>query len=552
MVSSRRWRAAGAICLLLAVVHTWPLATDPGTLSRNDNGDTQLNEWILAWIAHQLPRAPARLFDANIFYPERDTLAYSEPLIVPALMGAPLRWLGGSPVLTYNLMLMLGFALTAWAGYALVREWTGNPAAGLLAGSMFAFNSHTLTRLSHIQGIHAWGLPLALLSTDRLIVSARIRDAFWLALWMTAMAYTSGYLAVFGMVLVGVAMAARAPWWWRRAPLVLSRFALAAVATVIAVIPLYLPYQRVATEQGMVRSLETVAVFSLPLESYIASAGRLHYGLWSEPFFGESVDPFFPGFIVVVLAIAALVWAGRQRTVGVGGADSTLTRQRILMLAAIAAAGLVLSMGTRTPVYGWLFQIFPPLQGLRAAARFGNLFLLGMAALAGIGLTEVLRRVPASRASAVAALVIVLANIESLRAPFPYARFEGIPNVYSLLADIPEPVVLVEIPFYRPHAVFGNVPYVLNSTMHFRPLLNGYSGYTPDSYVRHAAEFAGFPDEQALQAMRKAGATHVMIHAKRLYHPPERNAAILEQVAASPALERLAIGRDQITLYRLR
>ena len=52
--------SAALLCLLLAIVHTWPLAADPGTHSRNDNGDAQLYEWILAWVAHQLPRAPAR------------------------------------------------------------------------------------------------------------------------------------------------------------------------------------------------------------------------------------------------------------------------------------------------------------------------------------------------------------------------------------------------------------------------------------------------------------------------------------------------------------
>ena len=90
----RRTALAAALCLLLAVIHTWPLATSPGTLSRNDNADAQLNEWILAWVAHQLPRSPAQLFDSNIFYPSADTLAFSEPLIAPALMGAPLQWLG--------------------------------------------------------------------------------------------------------------------------------------------------------------------------------------------------------------------------------------------------------------------------------------------------------------------------------------------------------------------------------------------------------------------------------------------------------------------------
>src|SRR5437870_3493975 len=145
------WAAAAAGCVLLTIVHTWPLATAPGTLSRNDNGDAQLNEWILAWVAHQLPRAPLHLFDANIFYPAKDALAFSEPLVVPGLLGAPFAWLGASPVLVFNLMMMAGYALTAFAGYALVYRWTGDGAAGMLAGSTFAFNTHTLTRLPHVQ-----------------------------------------------------------------------------------------------------------------------------------------------------------------------------------------------------------------------------------------------------------------------------------------------------------------------------------------------------------------------------------------------------------------
>ena len=71
----------------------------PSTWSRNDTGDTVLHEWIMAWVAHQVVHDPVHLFDANIFYPERNTLAYSDPLIVQALLGAPLLWAGASPVL---------------------------------------------------------------------------------------------------------------------------------------------------------------------------------------------------------------------------------------------------------------------------------------------------------------------------------------------------------------------------------------------------------------------------------------------------------------------
>src|SRR5882672_8475766 len=108
MFRSRR-AAALAVCLLLAVAHTWPLARHPGRYSLNDNADAELNEWIMAWVAHQLPRDPVHLFEANIFHPAHDSLAFSEPLIVPALMGAPLAWSGASPVLVYNVILIAGF-----------------------------------------------------------------------------------------------------------------------------------------------------------------------------------------------------------------------------------------------------------------------------------------------------------------------------------------------------------------------------------------------------------------------------------------------------------
>jgi hypothetical protein len=533
------WRGALAVCVLLAVAHTWPMALDPATHSRNDNGDTQLNEWIMAWVLHQLAHDPLHLFDGNIFYPARDSLAYSEPLIVPALMGAPVWWLGGSPVLLFNIALLAGFTLTAFAGWLVVYRWTGDHAAGLLAGTMFAFNTHTLTRLPHVQGIHAYGLPLALLAADSIVTAARTRDALLLALWMMVMAYTSGYLVVFGTVMVAIVLLARVPEWRTRAAAVLTRFALAAIGAALLIIPVYLPYRRVAREQGMVRTLESIAEYSATVKGYLATAGTVHYSTWSGRFFENPVDSFFPGFIVILLALMAIVTASRS------GA-----RRRIIMLVAIAAAGFVLSLGTRTPLYGWLFAVFPPMAGLRAAARFGNLFLLGMALLAGFGLARLRARMRGMRHGAiVAAVLIAAANVESLRAPFQYSPFTGIPRIYTLLVSEPGPVVLAEVPFYPGHAVFENAPYVLASTAHWRPLMNGYSGYTPASYRKFADAFWYFPRDFAIDAMKKAGVTHIMVHPRRFYHEAEE---MLADVAARPDLELIAYGPHNMRLYRLR
>ena len=60
----------------------------------NYHADAQLNAWIVPWIAHAIGTHPAAIFDGNIFAPERNTLAYSEPLIAPAIVGGAGR-LGG-------------------------------------------------------------------------------------------------------------------------------------------------------------------------------------------------------------------------------------------------------------------------------------------------------------------------------------------------------------------------------------------------------------------------------------------------------------------------
>src|SRR5262249_35106035 len=149
----------------------------------------------------------------NIFQPDRHAVAYSEPLFVPALAGAPIRWLGGSAVLTFNLLLMLGLAVTALAGWFVVDRWTGSFAARAVARSLLAFNAHLLPRLPHLQAAHAWGLPLVFYFNDRLLTldAAHERDeqrlVVLLAVTIAAVAATSEYWLFFAAAIMAVQVA---------------------------------------------------------------------------------------------------------------------------------------------------------------------------------------------------------------------------------------------------------------------------------------------------------------------------------------------------------
>lgn len=539
-------------CVLLALVHTWPLATAPAALSLNANGDAMLNEWILAWIAHQLPRDPLALFDANIFHPAKHALAFSEPLIVPALIGAPMAWLGASPVLVYNVLLVAGLALTAAAGYALGFSFTRDRAAALVTASALAFNTHMLARLAHLQAIHLYGLPLALLSTDRLIARPRALHALLLAAWMTLMAYTSGYLIVFAALAVAIMTVVRAGEWRRHARALLLHLAAAAALAGVAVLPLYMAYRTAAREHGLRRTLDNVADFAATPSGYLATIGHVH-ARWSATFTADpGVNAFFAGFAVIALAAVAVVMAARENgdTHHFRKMPAEMVSVPIFAMFALAVTGVVLSFGTATPVYGWLYSVFPPMQGLRVAARFGNLYLLAMAVLAGAGIALLRRHVQSQSARlALAVGAVAIVNIEAAIAPIAYQKFRGIPRVYSAVAAAPEPVVLVEVPAYPPHAIHENAAYVLASTAHWKKLVNGYSGYTPSAYRDIQPMLWDFPQPRALQAMQDAGVTHVMLHRARFGAEAD---AVVRDADASPQLELLAIGDAGLRLYKLR
>jgi hypothetical protein len=182
------------------------------------------------------------------------------------------------------------------------------------------------------------------------------------------------------------------------------------------------------------------------------------------------------------------------------------------------------------------------MQGLRAAARFGNLFLLGMAVLAGFGVARV-------RQPALAIALLIVVNAEALRAPFTYQPFTGIPPIYALLRDEPGPVVVAEQPFFPRWAIFQNAPYVLASTAHWRPLMNGYSGYTPDTYQKYADAFWYFPQDWAIQAMKDAGVTHVVVHPAAFHKDHQAVVPVLDRRSD---FELLGIGTDDVRVYRLK
>lgn len=490
--------------MLLALAHTWPLVTAPATLSRTDSADGLLNQWILGWVAHALATNPLHLFDANIFHPEPRVLAFSEHLVVPALFSAPVFWMGGSPVLAYNVTLWCGLALSGWTMALVVHRWTGDWHAALVAGSLAAFNTDTLTRMAHIQAMHLEFLPLALLALDDVLRRAGRRDVVRLGAFAALQALCSGYLLVMtGLALAVGALARLRDWassttWRTRVP------ALAGAGTIMFAIcaPFLFQYYRVQQDQGLVRSVDEVRLYSGHWQNFLATGARLHYEWWAHHFYRDANAAAFPGVLAWLLTLVAIV-------TGVAWRDG-----RARMWLAIGVVGAVLSFGPAVPGYAILYEAIPLLKGIRAVARFALLPLLAAGVLAAFGLAWLRARLQQQgrwRAAAVLGVAAVAGvNLENTRAPMAFVTFDGTPAVYDALAALPEAIV-AELPFPEPGRVAANGPAVHASTRYWHPLLNGYSGYTPASYVAHYLAFQGFPDPSSITALREAGVTHIVV-----------------------------------------
>lgn len=530
MALRNRRLAQLAFFAALAVVHTWPLAAGLTTWSRLDNADTALNAWILAWVAHQLPIDPRHLFDANIFYPEPRTLAFSEHMVVQGVMGLPLFALGWSAVTVYNVLVLVGFALSGLAMAVVVERWTGSRRAGVVAGLAYAFNAHTLVRFGHMQALHVQFLPLALAAVHDLVDRPEWTAAARLACWCALQALTSNYLLVMTALAMMVSAASAPAAWrgavgWRRAALVGA----AAVTCALVLLPFLWPYYQASRTQGLVRSFDEVGYYSGQWRDYLATGGRLHYAAWSHRWF-DGATPLFPGLAVLALAGVALTdgatWRGHR------------TRATIVL----AVVAVVLSFGASTPGYRWLYDHVALLQGIRAAVRFGWLWLLALAVLAGAGLAGLERRWPAhGRLLTVSAALLV--TVEALRAPVPFTRFDGVPAIYTHVAALPQ-AVIAEFPFPDPAVIQDNGPYVIAASTHFQPMLNGYSGFIPTSYFLHAAVARRFPSAESVREFGYLGVTHFVLHGARL------GDAVVTQLEATGAVRLVAREGDD-RLYAL-
>ncbi len=319
--SSLGWLAAlvsYATYVAGVVLFTWPLALHPATTWANHH-DPPLFTWVMASMARWLAAGPRTLFDGGAFYPYGESLAFSEPLLLPAILGLPgFAW--GDPILTYNLLVLLLWPLNGLAMAWAACELTGSRRGAWIAGAVFSVSPYFVQYHLEFNMLPAAPVPVALVAWVRWLERQETR---WLALALGALTLqglTSWYYTIatgFAFVALTVAYAClRWHGWriWRDA----GMLAVGIVAVAAILVPVAWPYVIVKSELGLERDIRDVLEHHADLLGFVESVSRfpIPRGPWRHE--GTETSPFV-GFGVMALGALALARGWREDFRSSGG-----------------------------------------------------------------------------------------------------------------------------------------------------------------------------------------------------------------------------------------
>ena len=523
----------GAVVLVtaLSVMVTWPQAR---FLSSQviAHHDPFFSIWRLAWVAHALRTAPLQLFNANIFYPAHGALAFSDATMLEGLLGAPLLWVGAPPVLVYNLLLLAGFIGSGVAMFVLTRHLTGSVVPSLVAAAVFTMLPYRIEHVMHLELQWTMFAPLTWWALHRSVESGSWRwgatagVCFWLQ--VLACVYYGVFLAMTLVVFVPALLLATPR---NRALAALPALGTAFFVASALTLPFALPYRAAAQDVGG-RALEDIARYSAHPMNYFSTSSFSWMWGWTSERWGGSELRLFPGATALVLAVFAFV---------------RRPRSLVLVYAVTTAVAVELSFGLNGPGYSTLIEHVSPLQGFRSLSRFAAIASCSLAVLAAFGTQALLgMRVAKVKPSALLVFLAALLLADYGNRPLNLTPGDPVeaPDVYKVIRRAAAGTVL-ELPMPRLDRLPGREPfYEAWSLWHWKPLVNGYSGYYPPDYLFTALRMQSFPEDGTIERLRAHDVRYVIVH--RAFYDQESYTRLMLSMAAHPEFKPWGAYKDPV------
>jgi hypothetical protein len=497
--------------IVLSVVMNWPLPARLGSHIGEDLGDPVRTAWQIAWEGHALLHHPAQLYQANAFWPLRDSFAFSDSLL--GYMPAALVGSGAHAALVrYNLLFLFAYALCFFGAYLLARELGVRRLAAVVAGVAFAYAPFRLTMNGHLHVISSGGVPLTLFL---LLRGYRRRSARWIAAgwvvaaWQLSLGFTNGLQLAY--LLAALAIICAVVWWRRGRPGLARPLVVATVGGVLLFGAVggfqARPVLKVAHDYPQAkRSDFDISRYSAPPKAFLSAPPEDRvWGAVTKSIRNSLVthneQNQFPGLTIFALAIVGLVAGGVYAR-----------RLRIGLAVAIVALSLAsLGFGFLNGDITWrLIMHLPGWDGVRTPGRLIMLTSLALALLAAAGAERVLKELAAQgRRRLWRALPVVCAT--ALAAGVLVEGRGSMPN--PAVPSVPAAVASARAPqIDLPNNAAYDRIYQYWSSEHFNPLVNGVATFSIPSQDALRDWMNEFPNAHSVSLLRHIGVRVVFLH----------------------------------------
>ena len=516
-----------AFYVILAIIVTWPILIHLRDRVLGDYpGDNFQFLWALWYSAHSLfdlHRSP--FFDPDIYFPFGFSLFRNLGEVSPAtiLAAVPLTLFFGE-VATYNLQIIISFALTGWGAFLLARELRAGVPGALVAGIAVGFCAYRFGHAAgHLSLASTQWIPFFFLYLERTLRRPSTRNAVLLGLFYALSALVSWYYASLVPIAAVLYLSLRIDYFNqpKRLAKLIKPALVAVVCAAALILPFAIPYV-LALKHGTMetRSVEEAQAFSASVaDFFIPPVRHLLFGHWVAQHWRSGANgvwgewELYLGTLILPLSILGIVCCKHRRiTAG---------------LIAMGAGALMLALGptlyfthppslrgaanlaplSHIPLPMLALKEIPPFSFLRGWARMGFFLQLAVALLAAQGCTYLLDFF-GSRARArlfVAVTVITLATLDSIVIPIGTARVAPRP-VDQWLAGQPGKFPVMEYPIPE-HAYSGPAMYSTRFTG--KQIIMGYASNPPN--LRYFGTLSTFPSPPALDLLQRWGTKFVLV-----------------------------------------
>lgn len=516
-------------------------------------GDELVITWIQNWVLHALVTNPLQLFQADIYYPFHNALAYSDIFLPTSILAAIPLWIFKEPIVTFNFtqitsFLFLGFS-TYMLSYFLTKDFWGS----ILAGMLLIFSPVAIDKHIHLQILAIEGIPLALLFFIQFLTTSKTKFLLFSLLFFVLQTYNSflpGYFILFGYFFLLLFFFLEKK--QKLLQLVTKTNILLSLISILVIIPIVLPYFRVSQEFHYTRDIRDAIHFAIQPEDLLYAGGvsRLQPLLMKIPVtqisrYGE-IKPGFLGLVLSLLTLGVFVYAWKNRI--------SYTKHWIFYaLLSTALAGLVLSFGPALHInrltihkpfpivlpYAVFYYLLPGFQGFRNAARWEMLFLVCIVVCVSMMIPTLLKRYSLLKRTLIY-IVLILAVVAEYNFPMHFVaipQIKNFPQEYQWLRLTQQNTKIIEMPIYNwsmlPYS-FGEQVRGYYNTYYFRTTMSGFSGFSPPPWQLLVTNLlADFPQDNSLQKLKSLGITYILVHTNEFDMLKQHNFAVNKKSIAN-------------------